>query len=82
MRKLHQPGVFPSSGKHARVPRFMENVSLSFLAAGPALSGLSHYLLFGLDKFAFAFLMRLSISQGACRRWTFRSAGEEAAMGR
>lgn len=44
-----QPGVFPSSDKHARAPRFMEIVSL-FLAAGLALSGLSHYLLFGLDK--------------------------------
>lgn len=48
-----------------------------FLAAGLALSGLSHYLLFGLDKFAFAFLMRLSASQHARSRCTF-----QAAMGR
>lgn len=53
-----------------------------FLAAGLALSGLSHYLLFGLDKFAFAFLMRLSMSHRARRRCTLHSAGEEAAMGR
>lgn len=74
-----QPGIFPSSDKLSDLWK----LSLSlFLAAGLALSGLSHYLLFGLDKFAFAFLMRLSISQLALCRFTFRSAGEEAAMGR
>lgn len=70
----HQPGVFPPSDKHARVPRFMEIVSLSLLAAELFLSGLSHYLLFGIDKFVFAFLIRLPISQGAGRRCMRRSA--------
>lgn len=53
-----------------------------FLAAGLALSGLSHYLLFGLDKLPFEFLMRLSMSQCARRRCTPNLAEEEATTGR